>query len=83
MNATNILDKYINNKTKFAIHKINYLNGKDGYDKNYITKVFLDIWFEGYDIVWIENRIQGPPNLSGYMMYDDYSESILKMWLWV
>ena len=71
MNATNILDKYINNKTKFAIHKINYQGG-DGYDKNYITKVFLDIWCKGYDIVWIENRIQGPPNLSGYMMYDDY-----------
>ena len=55
----NILDEYINNKTKFAIHKINYQGG-DGYDKNYITKVFLDIWCKDYDIVCIENRIPGP-----------------------
>jgi hypothetical protein len=66
----NLLDKYI--KTKFVIYKINFVNGKTGYDKKYITKIFLNIWFDKYDTVFIEKQLLGIDSLIGYDMNNDY-----------
>jgi len=66
------VNEYIKNNTKFAIYKINYSNGKSGYDKNYIIKVFLSIWFDGYETVCIERKLCGPEGLIGYDYYNDY-----------
>ena len=70
--TVDLFDGWIQNKTKFVIHKINYLNGKSGYDKNYITKVFLSIWSNGFETVCIDSKLDSPEELVGYDYYNDY-----------